>query len=55
MHLHTLSTLDLVLLILAGVSFLVATLESRVVRRDGGAGLNLVALGLLLLVLSMLL
>jgi len=54
MH-HTLSTLDLVLLVLAAAAFLVATFESRVVRRDGGVGLNLVALGLLLVVLSLLL
>lgn len=52
---QNLTTLDLVLLVLAAAAFLVAMFETRIIRRDGGAGINLVACGLLLVVLSLLL
>ncbi len=50
----SLNTLDLVLLILAAVCFGISVVESRL-RGDHGLGFNLVALGLLLVVLALLL
>ena len=50
----SLTTLDLVLLILAAVCFGVAVVEARL-RAEHGLGFNLVALGLLLVVLALLL